>query len=225
MQWIDHLTQKLKEVDKKVAHDKKITKMQYSAQKLQFRTILIFVYWEENTACKQIEIPCLVTVLLSIPFNKLPLTTPSLWRPSVTMVQECMGAIPCSTIAVFQMPNASLTPQTEVSYWTLGRRPKSLKAKKLPPGEVFFTNFHLFFNQSESFVQKVRVEIVKILYLIHPKDFSTGLVEKSLIHPVFWCGMGNWLNVLFPYQISSHNQNSLFRINLLPFTFALTFNL
>ena len=107
------------------------------------------------------------------------------------MVQECMGAIPCSTIAVFQMPNASLTPQTEVSYWTLGRRPKSLKAKKLPPGEVFFTNFHLFFNQSESFVQKVRVEIVKILYLIHPKDFSTGLVEKSLIHPVFWCGMGN----------------------------------
>ena len=85
------------------------------------------------------------------------------------MVQECMGAIPCSTIAVFQMPNASLTPQTEVSYWTLGRRPKSLKAKKLPPGEFFFfTNFHLFFNQSESFVQKVRVEIVKILYLIRP---------------------------------------------------------
>ena len=112
-----------------------------------------------------------MTVLLTIPANKLPLTMPSLWRPSVTMVQECMGAIPCSTIAVFQMPNASLTPQTEVSYWTLGRRPKSLKAKKLPPGEFFgffFTNFHLFFNQSESFVQKVRVKIVQILYLNHP---------------------------------------------------------
>ena len=95
---------------------------------------------------KQIWIPYLVMILLSIPHNKLLLTTPSLWRPSVTMVQECMGAIPCSTIAVFQMPNASLTPQTEVSYWTLGRRPKSLKAKKLPPGEGFsFTNFHLFF--------------------------------------------------------------------------------
>ena len=61
------------------------------------------------------------------------------------MVQECMGAIPCSTIAVFQMPNASSTQQMEVSYWTLGRRPKSLKAKKLPPGEVFFYEFPLVF--------------------------------------------------------------------------------
>ena len=120
-------------------HDKK-------SQKCKFEPFQFLFSCKENTACKQIEIPCLVMILLSIPHNKLLLTTPSLWRPSVTMVQECMGAIPCSTIAVFQMPNASLTPQTEVSYWTLGRRPKSLKAKKLPPGEGFsFTNFHLFF--------------------------------------------------------------------------------
>ena len=101
------------------------------------------------------------------------------------MVRECMGAIACSTIAVFQMPNASSTPQMEVSYWMSGRRPKSLKAKKLPPGECF-TEIHLFFNQSESFVQKVRVKIVQILYLIYP---------------VFWCGMGK----LIQYLISISN--------------------
>ena len=121
---------------------------------------------------QQIEIPCLVTVLLSIPFNKLPLTMPSLWRPSVTMVQECMGAIPCSTIAVFQMPNASLTPQTEVSYWTLGRRPKSLKAKKLPPGEFFLRIFTYFLTNQSLLSKKCALKLLKFYILFTLKTFQ-----------------------------------------------------
>ena len=36
-----------------------------------FALLKTLCYWEENI-CKQIEIPCFLTVLLSIPFNKLP---------------------------------------------------------------------------------------------------------------------------------------------------------
>ena len=82
-------------------------------------------YWEENILSKQIEIPHLLTVLLSIPLNKLPCTTPRLFEVS-----------PCWNCSTLQDTNHSMhchqckvlcAPPSQTNFFDLMQQPKNFE--------------------------------------------------------------------------------------------------
>ena len=99
--------------------------------------------------CKQIEIPYLLTVLLSIPLNKLPCTTPRLFEMS-----------PCWKCSTLQDTNHSMhchqcnvlcAPPSQTNFFDLMQQPKNF--------EIDLKNLAKIFKQLQS--------------QLHPDRYST----------------------------------------------------
>ena len=155
---------------------------------MQFLTILFMLisvcYWEENIS-KHIEIPYLLTVLLSIPLNKLPCTTPRLFE--VSPCWNCSTLHDTSHSMHCHQCNVLCAPPSQSNFFDLMQQPKNFEIDLKNLAKIFkqlqsqlHPDRYSTREEQELKVSKFREEILKSQFSTKTNNFFTTFLPEPL---------------------------------------------